>query len=101
MDFLVGLGLTLLGIGLATVLYLSLKELLNWFVARHSLVNSDEDNICATIKTSIEEGNYQLVQGVFNLRTGEALDSRTIEADEIDDEIKELHRDAQIVVYEV
>ena len=89
----------LLGAGVASVVLLSLKDIMDWFRARHNLLQSDRDNVAKTIVESLKNGHYKVVQGIFNTRTGRTLESRTMEAADLDSELARLHSGRREVIH--
>lgn len=81
------------------IAYLTYNLIVNWFRNRFDIKEQDKDNIAFTIKENLESGNYKIVQGVFNTRTEEIVDSQVIETEELDNELDEIHSDLPLVVY--
>jgi len=75
-------------------------DVLGWFEARSTLRASDADNIAVTIKECWDSGNYRTVQGVFNTRTSQLADARRVKSQDVDDELRRLHADKPMVVYQ-
>ena len=78
-------------IGSLIVAFLTLEELMDWFEQNFNLLRKNKNNIAFTIRDTLENGNYQVVQGIFNNRTSEIVEERTIEAEEIDEELEKIH----------
>ena len=89
----------LLGAGIASVVVLTMKEVLDWFRARNRLLQSDRANVAKTIVESLNNGNYKVVQGVFNTRSSRMLESRTLEAAHLDSELARLHNGRREVIH--
>lgn len=89
---------------LLAVAFLTLQEIMNWFSQHYNILHKNKDNVAFTIKDKLENGNYQVVQGIFNDRTGNVIEERTIETEAIDEELKQIHDEYEdedcIVVYE-
>ena len=67
-------------------------------------LHKNKDNLAFTIRDKLNNGNYQVVQGIFNDRTGNVIKEITIEAEEIDEELKQIHDEYEdkdcVVIYE-
>lgn len=89
---------------LLAVAFLTLQEIMNWFSQHYNILHKNKDNVAFTIKDKLENGNYQVVQGIFNDRTGNVIEEKTIETEAIDEELKKIHDEYEdkdcIVVYE-
>jgi len=90
---------------LIAVAFLAYEEIIDWFDEYLDTIHSSKNNLAFTIKDELENGNYQIVQGIFNQRTGDMIESREIEAEEIDEELLEVHEEYEdedgIVLYEI
>ena len=60
----------------------------NWLEAPQNK-SIRENTIGFTIQETAKDGNYALVQGIFNKSTNKVEEVRRIQADEVDDEVKE------------
>ncbi|MEO0967418.1 MAG: hypothetical protein AAFX80_03525 [Cyanobacteria bacterium J06639_18] len=91
-------------IGSIVVGFLSYEEIIDWFNEHIDTIHNNEDNLAFTIKDILENGNYKIVQGVFNSQTGDVIEDRVIEAEEIDEELLEIHEEYEneenLVIYE-
>lgn len=95
-------GLITLFIG-ATVVYLAIitvDAVINWFRNKREIVQSDRDNVAFTIKENMDNGRYVVYQGVFNRSTEQLVDGQKLEADQIDDELRTMHDQQPMVVYQ-
>ena len=73
-----------------TYVILHWKQVMGWFekwIAKHE--NVDKDAIGFTIQEAIENGKYNVVQGVFNKSTNTVEDARRIEAEKLDRQTRE------------
>jgi hypothetical protein len=82
---------------LAIVYY---EEILGWFRKRNDLKVSDRANIAFTIKQKLRKGEFKVVQGIFNTRTAEVVDGQVLRTRELDEELAEVHRVQELVIYE-
>ena len=65
------------------------QEIINWFnkwINRHQ--NVDKDAVGFTIKEAMENGQYNVVQGVFNKSSNTVEDVRRIKADNLDQQTR-------------
>jgi len=93
-------GLAAAGITTAIILaILNWSRIVDWFKGRKSLKQQDKDNIAFTIKQEMANGNFEVVQGIFNEETEELLDGEKYEAEELDAELAKHHRNGPLVVY--
>ena len=92
---------------LFVIAFLSYEEIIDWFYEYLDTLHSDQNNLGFTqlIKDKLENGNYQIVQGIFNQRTGNVIEDRVVEAEEIDDELLGIHEEYEdedsIVLHEI
>jgi len=70
------------------LVFLNWNRIVNWFRNRQSLKHSDRANIAFTLKDSLDNGKYSVIQGIFNTRTNEVLDGAKYEAEDVGDELK-------------
>jgi hypothetical protein len=78
-------GLAITAIVLA---FLHWDRIINWFRGRESLKLADRDNIAFSIKENLGNGNFSVVQGIFNQRTDQVLDAAKYDAKDVCDEVK-------------
>lgn len=84
---------------IATFVILLMADVSGWFETRTTLYMSDADNIAVTVKEHWQSGNYKTVQGIFNTRTNRLADAHRITSQDVDDELKRLHENTPMVVY--
>jgi hypothetical protein len=101
---LIGLGIAAATATLTALVmkFLSWDKILGWFRGRQKLVESDKENVAFTLTQSLASGNYSVVQGVFNKRTNELFSAdagQKYEAEEIDDQLKQAHKNNELVIY--
>jgi hypothetical protein len=85
--------------GVVVIAYLTYNFIVNWFRNRSAIQEQDKDNIAFTIKENLQSGNYTVVQGIFNRRTEELVDSQVIETKELDNKMSEIHSENKMVLY--
>jgi hypothetical protein len=87
------------GIAAVTVFVINYKTIINWFRAKKTLKQSDKNNIAFTLKQELENGNYNVCQGIFNTETEELLEGVKWEGKQIDEELANKHQGKPLVVY--
>lgn len=75
-------------------------KVIAWFTSRNAIKEADKDNLAVTIKTKLDNGNYKVVQGIFNTRSEKFVDGQVIHAQKIDQRLDDLHGDEELVVYD-
>ncbi|MCK6512128.1 hypothetical protein L6R29_19515 [Myxococcota bacterium] len=76
------------------------NDIVDWFRSRNDIKVEDRDNIAFTLQEKLANGNYKTVQGIFNTRTNTLKDGRAIESKQVDEELHQLHKEEELVVYE-
>jgi hypothetical protein len=76
------------------------EEVIDWFRGRSALKESDRDAVAITVKQRLEDGNYNLVQGIFNKREDRLMDARVVKTRALDEKLENLHRYDDLVMYE-
>ena|SRR5260370_19685448 len=87
----------------AAVVYvarLTLPIILSWFSANNKLSVHNSNLVAATIKNGMKNGRYVIIQGVFDKKAKTMIESRTIETDQLDEELSRRHRYQNTVLYE-
>ena len=79
--------------------YLTYLIVVEWFRDIASLANKP-NNIAATIKTELENGQAVVVQGVFNSKTGESVKARTIKYNQLDNQLRSIHSTTKVAIYQ-
>ena len=97
--------LTILGI-LALVATIVIVELailtVEWLTETfNSMRTGDVDEIGFTVKNALENGQVEVISGVFNKRTEEVVNDKLVKAktDQLDPQIAYAHRDNTVVLY--
>lgn len=87
---------------LAVVMFvaISFDEIVQWFRSRNGIKEADKDNIAITIKQRLDNGEFRVVQGIFNKRTDALAEARVMQARQLDPAFENVHRDTELVVYE-
>ncbi len=79
--------------------YLTWKIVVDWF-QEYEDIATQPNNIAASIKTKLESGEHAVVQGIFNKKTGNAVETRTIKYDQLDSDIRDAHRGSEVVIWQ-
>jgi len=85
---------------LAVIAILTFQAIVSWFRARTDLKLQDKDNIAFSLQEKLKTGKYKTVHGIFNSQTEELLDYNSVESNDIDEELRDIHCGNEIVVYE-
>jgi hypothetical protein len=99
----IGIGAALLGaatiVGIIHIVLLTYKKIKKWFQKKHELTDQDKNNVEATVKLAIADGNTPIVQGIFNKKTGELVDGQRYDAERLDYELEAKHKGKDIAIY--
>jgi len=87
------------GLSVVVLVCLNWDKIINWFRARQDLKQSDKDNIAFTLQEKLQDGKYRTIEGIFNKSDNELLDGINYESKEIDEQVAEVHRHDELVVY--
>jgi len=60
-------------------------------VANDRRSSENRENIAFTVQKAMQSGDYNIVQGIFDNRTGDVRDARVIQAGSVDTTIKQAH----------
>jgi len=89
---------------LLTIAFLTYEEIMNWFEENLDTLYSNKNYLAFTIQDNLDNGNYKVVQGVLDPRNDNIIDGRVVEAEEIDDDLLEIHEEYEdengIVIYD-
>lgn len=84
---------------MVTYAYLTYLIVVEWFQDIAALANKP-NNIAATIKTELENGQAVVVQGVFNRQTGDSVKARTIKYNQLDNQLRSIHSSTRVAIYQ-
>jgi hypothetical protein len=76
------------------------KDIVDWFRGKRKIKEADKANIAFSLKNSLENGNYEVVQGIFNPNSEELLDGQKFQAENLDEQLVAAHKDKELVLYE-
>jgi hypothetical protein len=88
------------GLAVIIVAIINFEEIVTWFRKRQNLKQADKDNIAFTLKKQLENGDYEVVWGIFNTRTDELLGGVKEQSKKIDEEVENVHKGKELVLYE-
>jgi hypothetical protein len=78
-------GLALVAI---VIKFLSLDRILDWFRDSQNLKGTDRVNLAFSVRKHLSNGNYGVVQGVFNQQTNQVLEAKKYDAEDVCNEVK-------------
>ena len=82
------------------VAVLNIDSIVDWF--REQLGHRHMSNrLAVTVLQNLQQGDYKVVQGIFNASTGEYESQRLVEANQIDRNFLAAHNEQGIAVWEV
>lgn len=84
-------GLTAAAVAAVVFSILCADEIRNWFQSRLSRNSFSSNRVGFTVMKHLNNGNFQVVQGVLNTATEEIVEGRTVEAEQIDSELRNAH----------
>lgn len=85
----------------AVVVYiLTIGMLVDWFRERAARLQFDGDKVAITVIDEMNNGRVGVVQGVFDKSRGTFDEARKIDAAQLDDEVRDIHRDNRVVVWQ-
>lgn len=92
----------LLGLGaaatvIALITYAQVRE---WFEDHEHLRRQDRENVAITIKTALANGEFEVVQGVYNQRNNTFVESRTLVSGGLDEHLTRLHSRSRVVIHD-
>lgn len=90
LDLLVSL-ITVAAITAIAVAVLSIDAISDWFRERVQSGVVDRNKLCVTILKQIKDGDYQVVQGIFDSTTMQNIEERTVTAKNIDADFLRAH----------
>ncbi|MEH1936695.1 MAG: hypothetical protein V7L14_23925 [Nostoc sp.] len=79
--------------------YLTWGIVVDWF-QEYEHIATQPYNVAATIKTKLESGENAVIQGVFDRKTGDAVETRTVKYDKLDSAIRDAHRGSEVVIWQ-
>ena len=100
LEILAAIGAAIVGVAMIHFVLLTMLMIVDWFTEREYIITSNPDHIAFTVKDNLESGNYRIVQGIFNKKKTTVKEKRVIEADELDDDVKKIHKKEILVTYE-
>lgn len=94
-------GLAALVLTAIAVTVLKWDTVIEWFTGYKKKVSlQDKNDLGFTTAKKMENGEYKVVQGVFNQKTNKVKDATAYEAKELDKEMSKFHEKDELVIYE-
>ena len=87
--------------GIIVAKIISYRDIVNWFKKRKSVLDSDNHNLAVTIRKQLENGNYQIVGGVFDCQTETFKDQFVKTGKQLDYELASLHSNREVVYHTI
>jgi hypothetical protein len=81
----------------AVLKYLTYDRVLGWFQEREPLLEADRDRIGTSVMELLSNGNYRVVTGIYDTVTEKVIDHEVFEARNVDEQIKQAHRDGYVI----
>jgi hypothetical protein len=79
------------------------SEIKGWFKERITQIRSDINNLAFSIKDILESGEHQVIEGIYNKKTGALMNAQAGKdwrAPDIDEETAMKHRDHKMVIFD-
>ncbi len=77
-----------------------LDKLIDWFRSKRSLLEEDTDRIAITIDQGIQNGEYVLIQGIYDKGEHKLLDGQAIHSKEREEKVAAIHKTRKLAIYE-
>lgn len=92
-------GIAVVAAAAVVVAVLCADEIVNWFQERLSSRTVSSDHVGVTVMKHLDNGHYQVVQGIFNTTTEEVVERRVIEAEQIDADLRNAHDENGVAIW--
>lgn len=92
-------GLAVAAAAAVVVAVLCADEIVSWFQERLSRRTVNSNHVGVTVLQHLNNGRYQVVQGIFNTTTEEVVERRVVEAERIDAELRNAHDENGIAIW--
>ncbi len=86
------------GAAMVVMKILNLAVVMGWVKERSHLKLEDADVIAGTIAEVLESGNYREIPFFFDQQEKKLIDAQIYEAEELDEQLQDLHEDTPMVV---
>lgn len=96
---LLATGLAVAVAAAVVVAVLCADEIVNWFQTRLSRRTVNSGHVGVTVLQHLNNGHYQVVQGIFSTATEEVVERRVIEAERIDSGLRNAHDENGIAIW--
>ena len=91
-----------LALSVIVIKLLGWQKIKDWFLSyfkNRNRIKAPEE-VAFTLKEALNDGNVKVVQGIFNKNTETVEDGVEYNAEKIDDQLSDYHKDNQVVVYD-
>lgn len=85
----------------AVIQILTYDEVIGWFKQRTDILTSHKNNVAYTLMKQLNNGHYQVIQGIFNTQTEVLIEGREIKSHHLDAQFMDVHRNRDYVIYNV
>lgn len=90
----------LIGAAAASVYLLYRDQLVQWFQERFLHRRKDPQEVAFSLKERLNNGEYKVVQGIFNQETEQVQDAKVWNAHELDAQLQQVHAHDELVVWQ-
>lgn len=80
-----------------TLLLVSLAAIVDWFLGISNTI--DEEDLAFTLKQDLNNGEFTIVQGLFDQSTGKVETARRINGKQLDPKLAQAHNRDRLVLY--
>ena len=95
--------LTIIALAISTVVVIALlnwSKIVDWFRNRQGQITAKEkENIAFTIKEELENGNVEVIQGIFDKGSETVVDGVKYKAEKLDSETKQKLNGSPVKIY--
>ena len=90
-----------LALSVIVIKLLGWQKIKDWFLSYFKNRNriKSPDEVAFTLKTALSNGNVKVVQGIFNTNTETVEDGVEYNAEKIDNQLSNYHKDNPVVIY--
>lgn len=90
----------LVGAAVVSVLILYKDQIIQWFQDRYMGQHQAPNDIAFSIKEQLQNGDYTVVQGIFNQATDTVEHAQEWNAQNLDQDLQQLHARDKLVVWQ-
>jgi hypothetical protein len=82
------------------VVTITFSYVVEWFLNKQTLVQSDTNNVAFTLKQKINDGELKTIQGIFNKTSEKVIEGRVIKSKNMDKDFLLRHENEDLIIYE-